>query len=168
VSVQDQPLWAVGWEKRGVLKANNYNPNLVAPPELELLKLSILESGWTQPIVALEDGEIVDGFHRWTVAEDPEVAALTGGLVPVVRLRGVTREHQIAATIRHNRARGVHAVLKMADIVSMLIDEHGVAPERVEAMLGMDFEEVDRLSDASGMPARAGAGEFGKGWTPDV
>ena len=31
------------------VKANDYNPNSVAPPEMELLETSIWEDGYTQP-----------------------------------------------------------------------------------------------------------------------
>ena len=31
------------------IKANDYNPNRVAPPEMKLLELSIWEDGYTMP-----------------------------------------------------------------------------------------------------------------------
>ena len=68
-----QPLNNIQWVDRETLKPNNYNPNKVAPPELKLLKVSILEDGWTQPIVINSDNTIVDGFHRWTVSDDKDV-----------------------------------------------------------------------------------------------
>lgn len=165
----EQPVSRVEWIDPHTLRANDYNPNHVAPPEMALLKLSILEDGWTQPIVAREDGEIVDGFHRWTLAStDPEVAVMTGGLVPVVRVRPGDPAHQRMSTIRHNRARGSHAVMRMADIVSALITEHGLSPADVMRRLGMEDEEVERLTDRRGMPVRGGSGgEFGAGWVPD-
>src|SRR5689334_9004886 len=111
IGLEVQPLSRVEWLPREALHSNDYNPNRVPPTELDLLKTSILEDGWTQPIVARLSGEIVDGFHRWTVSADPQIAAMTGGLVPVVRLPDDTPlEQQMAATIRHNRARGAHAV----------------------------------------------------------
>jgi ParB-like chromosome segregation protein Spo0J len=161
-----QPVSHVEWAPRDSFRANAYNPNHVAPAELRLLKLSILHDGWTQPIVARPDGEIVDGYHRWLVSRDPEVAALTGGLVPVVRLSAGTLDAQMMSTIRHNRARGTHAVLKMADIVRALIDEHGLPESRVMSLLQMESEEVDRLYDRAGMTVRGAHADFNKGWTP--
>ena len=123
-----QPIDAVEWVARDTLTSNGYNPNHVARPELKLLKLSIMADGWTQPIVAREDGQIVDGFHRWTISADPEISALTNGLVPVVRLRpALEMADQMASTIRHNRARGQHGVIPMADIVTSLKDDHGLS-----------------------------------------
>lgn len=165
--IAHQPVSKVEWVDRYELHANSYNPNRVAPPELRLLKLSIIEDGWTQPIVARSDGEIVDGFHRWTVSADAEVAILTGGMVPVVYLPDdVPMAQQMMATIRHNRARGQHLVLPMADIVRELVDGHGLDFAEIERRLQMEDEEVDRLYDASGMPTRAGQPEFNKGWKP--
>ena len=108
------PINKVAWIESGVLSANSYNPNQVFPPEMDLLKQSLLEDGWTQPLVIREDMEIVDGFYRWLlVKQDPEVSDLTGGLVPVVFLQNISKRHQIMSTIRHNRARGAHGLLKM-------------------------------------------------------
>ena len=146
-----QPVNKVVWVDRNELTANDYNPNRVAPPELKLLKISILSDGWTQPIVARTDGEIVDGFHRWTVAEDPEVLAMTDGLVPVVYLSdAVTDEHQRMSTIRHNRARGTHHVVKMADIVCKLSDR-GMETEQIAELMQMEEEEIKRFKDHGSM-----------------
>lgn len=165
MSIKDQPLSHLQWVSRDDLRANNWNPNRVAPPELRLLKLSIVESGWTQPVVAQPDGEIVDGFHRWTVSAAPEIARLTGGLVPVVPLVG-DAAHLRAATVRHNRARGTHHVLKMADIVTELSEELGMPADEIGRRLGMDDEEVDRLMDRGVMTKRGAApdGQMGNGW----
>lgn len=149
--MNDQPISAVEWVSRDELKPNDYNPNRVAPPELELLKISILEDGWTQPIVATPAGEIVDGFHRWTVSADPEIAALTDGLVPVVRTQPRDDSSQRMATIRHNRARGTHGVLDMSKIVQSLI-EAGISQQEIEARLKMESEEVVRLAMRQGIP----------------
>ena len=166
-SKMKHPLDAVEWVPHDTLKSNSYNPNHVAKPELELLRLSILSDGWTQPIVARHDGEIVDGFHRWTVSTDPEIAALSDGLVPVVRLNKKTSiADQMASTIRHNRARGVHGIMPMADIIQSLVTAHKISREDLEKLLGMDEEEVERLADTSGMTERGSSDSFSQGWIP--
>lgn len=164
--MNDQPLHHVEWIPRDQLHANDYNPNHVALPELRLLKISILEDGWTQPIVVRENGEIVDGFHRWTVSADKDIAARTNGLVPVVRLKRKDREHQMMSTIRHNRARGKHHVLKMANIVRALRETHQLSEAEIQERLQMEAEEVDRLADRGGMIERGSADAFQKGWVP--
>ncbi len=165
MSAKAQPIADVQWVKRETLRANAYNPNHQAPPEFELLKTSLLADGWTQPIVARKDGEIVDGFHRWRLSADKDVSAMTGALVPVVFLRDVDPAHQMMSTIRHNRARGNHGVLKMADIVRRLVDD-GLSREEVESLLGMEGEEVERLYDSAGMTARGSQDAFNPGWVP--
>lgn len=85
--------------------ANDYNPNKVAPPEMKLLKHSIEEDGYTQPIVTYYDEEndkyiVVDGFHRYRCAKEYFHLAK----VPIVTI-DKNLSNRMASTIRHNRAR---------------------------------------------------------------
>ena len=161
-----QPLKNLQWLKREQLKPNNYNPNSVAPTELELLKTSILEDGWTQPIVANPDMTIVDGFHRWTVSADKDVQAMTDGLIPVVILEPIDKEHQQMSTIRHNRARGRHGVLEMGKIVKDLLD-NGKSVKEVMKRLKMEREEVIRLTNSQGILGHPELDKpFSKAWKP--
>lgn len=171
MTVKEQPVSRVKWLPREKLRGNAYNPNHVAAPELELLITSILEDGWTQPICVLpadEQGvhQIVDGFHRWTVSGDPRVAALTGGQVPTVQVR-LDPVHRMMSTIRHNRARGTHAVVRMAEIVRRMVDE-GIPAKQIQKRLGMESEEVQRLVNRAGMPTqvRKVAPGFNRAWVP--
>lgn len=165
---ETHPIDEVTWVDPSTLKANNYNPNRVFLPELEALARSIIEDGWTHPVVVTWDNEIVDGFHRWTLATKHEgVRAVSGGLVPIVRYRkGKTLADRMISTVRHNRARGQHGVLKMANIVRTLVAE-GLSDEQIEERLGMEDEEIARLTDMRGSPEQAGKDSFGKGWVPD-
>lgn len=165
--MNNQPLHNIKWVNRNELTANSYNPNHVAKPELRLLKQSILEDGWTQPIVARPDGEIVDGYHRWTISKDPQIAALTDGLVPVVYLNPTDEASQMASTIRHNRARGVHGIIPMAEITRALHEKAGWDEQTFLTRLGMEREEVTRLALHEGMPAEAGGDDFTEGWGPE-
>jgi ParB-like chromosome segregation protein Spo0J len=166
-----QPISRVEWVPLHAIMANDYNPNVQAPPERRLLMISLLEDGWTQPIVVFDDGSgalpvIVDGEHRWQVAHAPAVRKLTNGLVPIVRIKK-TREQRIMSTVRHNRARGVHAVKPMADVVRKLLLA-GMAVEDVCFLMQMEAEEVDRLADRTEMPERVArtSATFSKGWLP--
>ena len=161
-----QPLAKVEWVDRNTLRANDYNPNHVAPPELELLKLSIMETGWTQPIVARRSGEIVDGFHRWTCSGDPRVGEMTDFLVPVVFI-DVDAATQRMATIRHNRARGSHGVVRMADIVAELADDTKLPKAEIMRRLGMDNEEFERLLDRGDNIKRLARDDFNEAWAPE-
>lgn len=170
-SWSNQPVAKVEWVPRDSIAPNDYNPNHQAPPEHRLLQVSILEDGWTQPIVVFDDGShekpiIVDGEHRWRVSAHPAIAAKTDGRVPIVRVCK-TRAERIMATIRHNRARGEHAVLNMSQLVTELIAS-GLEPDAICALLGMEDEEVRRLAERAGLPevvSRTHA-TFSKGWVP--
>tara|TARA_R110001632_G_scaffold66748_1_gene157066 strand:- start:17 stop:517 length:501 start_codon:yes stop_codon:yes gene_type:complete len=165
--MKKQPLDKIIWIDREKLKANNYNPNKVAPPELKLLKISILEDGWTQPIVINDDFTIVDGFHRWTLSGHKEINSLTGGLVPVVILEGKSSNDKKLATIRHNRARGTHGVLEMSNIITDMVKE-GLTGDEIMERLQMEKEEVTRLLFRAGIPKSDvfKDSEFSKAWTP--
>lgn len=169
--IKKQPISNIEWVPRDSIEANDYNPNKQAPPEHRLLKVSILQDGWTQPIVVFDEGSgtkpiIVDGEHRWRVSSDKAIAAMTGGMVPIVRIKK-NREERIMSTIRHNRARGEHAVKSMAELVKELL-ESGKDPDEICVLLGMEDEEVRRLSEKAGLPAVVFREHktFNKGWVP--
>jgi len=119
---KDEPVDCVQWIQAEDVGANDYNPNSVAPPEMKLLEHSITEDGYTQPIVAWKNGdafEVVDGFHRHRVGrESAIVKARVYGYLPLAIINDsrLDRSDRIAATIRHNRARGKHKVEAMSDI----------------------------------------------------
>lgn len=160
------PVSFIEWVHRDTLTANNYNPNHVFSPEMELLRTSLLRDGWTLPLVVRENNEIVDGFHRWTLSGDKKVYEMTDGFVPVVRLKNKSEAEQIASTIRYNRARGVHHVLKMSDIVIDLKNNKHVPDAEIAEALGMELTEVTLLYERGSMLKRAGKEEFGKAWKP--
>lgn len=165
--IKDQPVNNIQWLDRDLLKPNDYNPNSVNKPELELLKRSILTDGWTQPIVANPDMEIVDGFHRWTLSGTDELLERDGGLVPVVVISPASGEDQKMSTIRHNRARGRHSVMKMAEILKGMIDRD-MTMEEIQGGLGMDKEEVLRLAMSEGIPRSKliSDAEWSTAWKP--
>jgi ParB-like chromosome segregation protein Spo0J len=167
IDLKQQPVSRVQWVHRDTLKSNDYNPNHVAPPELELLILSILASGYTCPIVVGEDHVIIDGFHRWHTSADPRLLARYAGMVPCTVVPG-DRAERMAATVRHNRARGEHGVMPMAALVREMLAA-GCTQAEIMTRLGMEDEEVIRLVDRAGMPqrmAQRGTNAFGKSWAP--
>ena len=167
--MRSEPVDLVQWVKADSVKKNDYNPNEVAPPEMELLKVSILEDGYTQPIVtfAVEDGrEVVDGFHRSRVGKEcPEVSGRVKGYLPVVTINQDREDKgdRIAATIRHNRARGKHRVQAMSDIVIEL-KRRNWSDAKISKNLGMDEDEVLRLCQITGMAEAFADADFSKSW----
>lgn len=137
------------------IQANAYNPNSVAPPEMKLLYKSILEDGYTMPIVCyyLEDQdkyEIVDGFHRYTtMLQHKDIYDREGGCLPVSIIDKPISD-RMASTIRHNRARGSHDISLMTNIVSELV-ESGMSDAWILRNIGMDADELLRLKQISGL-----------------
>jgi len=165
-----EPVDCVLWVKNDSVHANDYNPNSVAPPEMELLRLSIEADGYTQPIVSmLEDNgtrEVIDGFHRNRVGKEcADIQKRVNGYLPVVTINE-TRENKadrIASTIRHNRARGKHKVTAMSDIVVDL-KKRNWSDEKIARELGMDADEVLRLCQISGIAEMFNDSEFSQAW----
>lgn len=137
------------------IRANSYNPNAVAPPEMKLLELSIWEDGYTQPSVCyyLPDEdiyEIVDGYHRYMILKTSKrIYEREGGKLPVVTIDRPI-ENRMASTIRHNRARGSHSIELMVNIVSELT-KAGMSDAWILKHIGMDADELLRLKQLSGL-----------------
>jgi len=172
---KSEPVDCVLWVPSESVRANDYNPNSVAPPEMKLLQHSISQDGYTQPIVtwADQDGyEVVDGFHRNRVGKECEdVRTRVHGYLPVTVANPdrTERNDRIAATIRHNRARGKHKVEAMSDIVIEL-KRRNWSDERIGKELGMDADEVLRLCQITGLAEVFANEEFSRAWdieTPD-
>lgn len=142
------PLSSLQWVDRSLLRANDYNPNVVNEENLKLLIQSILTNGWTLPIVVRPDFTIIDGFHRWTVSGREPLFTKLGGKVPVVIVDHKERSEDMYGTITHNRARGTHQLEPMKKIVKELLDE-GKSVKEIGKQLGMKPEEIFRLSDFS-------------------
>jgi ParB-like chromosome segregation protein Spo0J len=137
------------------VKANTYNPNSVAPQEMELLEVSIWEDGFTMPVVCykVDDGyEIVDGYHRYTTLLTSErIYEREGGFLPVVVIHK-DESNRMASTIRHNRARGSHSVELMSNIVAELT-QAGMSDAWILKHIGMDKDELLRLKQITGIAA---------------
>ena len=170
---QNEPVDYVEWVPTDNVQANDYNPNSVAPPEMELLRLSIMADGYTQPVVTnREDGhrEVVDGFHRNRVAREcDDVRERVQGYLPVVQIRGDRGERpdRMASTIRHNRARGKHQVIAMSEIV-LELKRRNWTDKKIAKELGMDADEVLRLTQITGLAQAFKDEEFSEAWEAEM
>lgn len=167
--MRNEPVDCVLWVKNDIVKANDYNPNSVAPPEMELLRQSIMEDGYTQPIVSFkEDSQItvVDGFHRNRVGREvKEVTERVHGRLPVVNINQWKqgRGDRMASTIRHNRARGSHNIELMSTIVSELV-EMGKGDAWICKHVGMSKDELLRMKQVTGLASLFLNKEFSNSW----
>lgn len=167
---KSEPVDLVLWVENKAVQANDYNPNSVAPPEMELLRLSIAQDGYTQPIVGMSDEsgnhEVIDGFHRHRVGKECEdIQERVHGYLPIVQIRSdrLDRADRMASTIRHNRARGKHKVDAMSDIVVEL-KRRNWSEEKIGKHLGMDPDEVLRLTQITGLAEMFSDQEFSRSW----
>jgi ParB-like chromosome segregation protein Spo0J len=166
---KNEPVDYVKWVLAESVIANDYNPNKVAPPEMELLEVSIMNDGYTQPVVTYPNNgkiEVVDGFHRTRVSKESKVVRQrVMGYTPtvIIRKEQSSKNDRIASTIRHNRARGKHQVDAMSEIILELKNRNW-KNERIAKELGMDQEEILRLCQITGLQNIFKDDDFSKSW----
>ena len=167
--IPQHPISNVQWVPVEDVEPNDYNPNSVAGQEMKLLHTSIKHDGYTQPIVTIFDPErkkyvIVDGFHRYfTCKNNADIYESTGGRVPIVVIEKNINE-RMAATVRHNRARGAHSVSGMSNMVFQMLD-NGWADADICNHLGMEPDELLRLKHITGFSKLFEDAEYNKAWT---
>lgn len=166
---KNEPVDLIQWVLMKSVLANDYNPNSVAPPEMKLLQNSIGQDGYTQPIVSWQRDdvyEVVDGFHRNRVGREcPEIAERIHGYLPLTVINTDRQDlgDRMASTIRHNRARGKHKVEAMSDIVIEL-KRRNWSDDKIARELGMDADEVLRLTQITGLAEMFTDKEFSEAW----
>lgn len=162
------PVYGVRGVPIDKVRANTYNPNKVAPPEMELLETSIWEDGYTQPVVTYYDDEqdlyiVVDGFHRFQILQNSaRIRERENGILPVVVISKELGD-RMASTIRHNRARGSHNIELMSTIVAELV-EMGKGDRWICQHIGMSADELLRLKQITGVAALFANRDFSSSW----
>ena len=145
------------------VQANNYNPNNVAKNNMILLEQSIIDNGFCFAVVTTYDADIdkyiiIDGFHRYTIFKD----YLQADELPIIVLNHDMKQ-RMASTVQFNRARGVHQVDLMGDLVQSLINQ-GASDEEIAKHLGMEMEEVFRLKQITGIAEIFKNQTYSKSW----
>lgn len=167
--LKHHPVDYVFWAKSDKVEANEYNPNAVAPPEMQLLYESISNDGYTMPIVSFNDTDIiriVDGFHRReTERRNKDISESTLGYIPLTTIRDTQTDsgNRMASTIRHNRARGSHNIELMSQIVSELV-EMGKGDAWICKHVGMSIDELLRLKQITGLASLFLNKDFSESW----
>jgi hypothetical protein len=131
-------LLNVEWVDRAALEPNEYNPSVSDGTNRDVLKNSIIDNGWTQPLLVKADGTIINGESRWFVSRHPDIAddgSLTPEDVPAghipVHVLPMDDKQAMAATFQHNAATGTHDRDSVTDLVQEL-DETEWALDRLE------------------------------------
>lgn len=170
---KSEPVDYVKWVVNADVRANDYNPNSVAAPEMELLERSIDADGYTQPIVSWPHDdyvEVIDGFHRHRVGKESKlIQERVKGYLPTVIIKEsqTDQNNRMASTIRHNRARGKHKVESMSEIV-LDLKRRNWSPKKISKELGMDQDEVLRLSQITGLAEMFQDREFSEAWEAET
>jgi len=164
----NEPINSVRWIPIELVEANDYNPNSVATTEMQLLYISVLKDGYTQPVVTIFDPNkgkfiIIDGFHRYSIMKHyKDIYERCRGLLPCVVLEKSLSD-RMAATIRHNRARGKHSINGMSNIVFGMLDQ-GLSDSDICNELGMEVEELLRLKHVTGFSKLFKDSNYKKAW----
>jgi ParB-like chromosome segregation protein Spo0J len=166
--MREQPINHVMWVPVEMVEPNNYNPNSVAGKEMSLLYVSIKQDGYTQPIVTIWDANknkfvIVDGFHRYFIGKNKaDIRERNKGLLPIVCIQKSINE-RMAATVRHNRARGEHSISGMSNLVFNMLN-NGWSDADICNHLGLEAEEIIKLKHITGFSKLFKDAEYRKAW----
>lgn len=127
------------------LRLFDWRTNYVLKPDMDLLKLSLKDFGWLQPIIVrAADSRIIDGAHRWIAAQDEKVAKKLGSAVPCV----IVDCDEIDAMVMHirmNRARGEIFARPFSKLMRKIVLSDKYDPEELEDILVMSVDEVDLM-----------------------
>ena len=163
----NHPIDSIEWIDAELLTANDYNPNVVLKHEFKLLEHSLLKNGWIQPILVTQDHVIIDGFHRATLAKtSKKVKQLSGGKVPCTVL-SLSEPERMLLTVRINRAKGVHASVKMAELIKSVIQEYDYTVDQVKEAIGATRDEIELLLEENVFKALGiEAHKYSEAWYP--
>lgn len=168
---RNEPVDLVLWKPSEQVEPNDYNPNIVHRPEMKLLQTSMLKHV-TQPVVTGQVGEsgtfvVTDGEHRYiTITTCKPLSARLHGYVPITVTAARTREEQMADTVEHNRARGVHTLDGMTNIVLSMLAA-GWTDDEIARHLGMDADEILRMKQVSGIAQAFTRPAYNRAWIND-
>lgn len=141
------------------IKPNGYNPNRQDDREFQMLRESMAEDGFTQPIVVCRStNEIVDGEHRWRAARAAELQT-----VPVVYV-DMTPDQMRISTLRHNRARGAEDQELSAQVLRDLRELGALG--WAQTALGYTDDELHVLIDDVPVTQALAADSYTEGWSP--
>lgn len=150
------------------LKSPSWGATTLLRPEKNLLKLSLLESGWLQPIVVKSDDmTIIDGYHRWLIAQDDEkFIKKHGTLIPVI-FHDVDDIDAMVIHVRLNRARGTQNVYALSKIVKKIVASSKYTEVDLGNILLMHDDEIDILLSSGLLKKKDWAKyDYSRAWVP--
>jgi len=112
-------------------------------PDYKRLTESIQDHGMLHPIVIQKNGTIIDGYHRWTIANENRIKK-----VPVV----VVKCDDVEAILLHielNRYRGMVIAKYLSRLMQTVMQSKRFTEEQLRKRLGMTYDEFDVLLDGT-------------------
>ena len=150
------------------LKPPSWASSYLLRPDKLLLRLSMIESGWLQPIVVrLADQTIIDGVKRWDFAcTDEKFQSRHGAFVPVV-YHDVDEIDAMILHIRLNRARGNTHPVGMSTMLKKIVYSGKYEADELSNILVMSDDEIDLLL-SSGLLKKKNweKYEYSRAWVP--
>lgn len=137
-------------------------------PDLLLLKSSMIESGWLQPLVVRSsDSSIIDGSERWNVVRtDEKFRKKHGDLVPVV-LHDVDDIDAMVLHVRLNRARGFVHPVRLSSVVNKILASDKYDEMELAAILSMSDDELELLATGDLIKKKnLQKYEYSRAWVP--
>ena len=121
MNFEKEPIMNIVWKKVNDLSKNDYNPNIVFNNELNLLKFSIINNWFIQPILINNNWIIIDWFHRFMLSStDKDILKKYNWYVPCV-IFNISDEEAKTMTLRINKAKWSHMALQESEIIKSLI-----------------------------------------------
>jgi hypothetical protein len=115
----------------------------VVSPDYRRLTNSIIKYGILSPILAQKNGKIIDGYHRWTVANEQGIST-----VPVV-IMDIDNIDAMLLHIDMNRSRGTVVAKYLSRMLKRILASGKYSHEDLRHKLEMTSDEFDVLADGT-------------------
>ncbi len=141
------------------LKTPEWRTTYVLRSDLIGLMESIRTFGFQYPVIAMEDGTIVDGYARWCAAHSLSLPEM-----PVI-FKDLNKIEAMILHIQLNRSRGQVIPYYLSRTIATL--KKGMSERDIMNSLNMTADEFDILSDGSLIKKRkVEAHNYNRAWVP--
>jgi hypothetical protein len=150
------------------LKIPAWGATSILRPEKMLLKMSMIEYGWVQPIIVkLSDNTIIDGYQRYLISiDDEKFLKKHGSSIPVI-YEDVDDIEAIVMHIRLNRARGATNAYALSRAVKRIVASGKYEEDDLSNLFLMHDDEIDLLmSDGLLKKKNWQKYEYSRAWVP--
>ena len=151
-----------------VLKIPSWGTTSILRPEKMLLKISMIENGWLQPLVVkLSDNTIIDGYQRYLISvDDDKFLKKYGSSIPVL-YQDVDEIEAMVLHVRLNRAKGSVNSYALSRLVKRIVASNKYDENDLANLFLMHDDEIDLLmSDGLLKKKNWQKYEYSRAWVP--